>query len=112
MLPRHRVVAHCRTYESALAMVEAGIGVALVPQLSAQLGGQATYDVDLYAVPELERPIVALIPSQYRRAQPFPTFLDALARTAAGLRLPPVGKAPPFLRAGATVEPAAPSGAA
>ena len=50
---------------------QAGLGVALVPQLCAQLGGQAAYDVDLYAVPELERPIVALIPPQYRRAQPF-----------------------------------------
>lgn len=111
VLPRHEVVAHCRTYETALAMVEAGIGVALVPQLSAQLGGQSAYDVDLYAVPELERPIVALIPSQYRRAQPFPTFLDALGRAAAGLRLAPVGRAPPFLSAGVTIEPQSSSAA-
>ena len=52
VLPRHQVAAWCRTYESALAMVQAGLGVALVPQLCTQLGGQAAYDVDLHAVPE------------------------------------------------------------
>ena len=100
VLPRHQVVACCRTYKSALAMVQAGLGVALVPQLCAQLGGQVVYDVDLYAVPELERPIVALIPPQYRRAQPFATFLDCLARAAGALTPPPVGPSPPFLGVG------------
>lgn len=103
VLPRHEAVAQCRTYETALAMVEAGLGVALVPQLCTQLGGRAAYDVDLYAVPELERPIVALIPSQYRRAQPFATFLAALQKAATSVRLPPVGPTPPFLRAAGTV---------
>ena len=45
VLPRHQVAAWCRTYESALAMVQAGLGVALVPQLCTRLGGQAAYDV-------------------------------------------------------------------
>ena len=96
VLPRHQVAACCRTYKSALAMVQAGLGVALVPQLCTQLGGQAVYDVDLYAVPELERPIVALIPPQYRRAQPFAVFLDCLKQAADGLTLPTVGPTPPF----------------
>lgn len=97
VLPRHQIVAHCRTYETALAMVEAGLGVALVPQLCTQLGGRALYDLDLYAVPELERPIMALVPPQYRHAQPFATFLDALKVAAADLSLPPVLPPPPFL---------------
>lgn len=100
VLPRHQVTACCRTYESALAMVQAGLGVALVPQLCTQLGGQAVYDVDLYAVPELARPIVALIPPQYRRTQPFATFLDCLQRTADRMAEPVVRPAPPFLEAG------------
>lgn len=100
VLPRHQVTACCRTYESALAMVQAGLGVALVPQLCTQLGGKAVYDVDLYAVPELERPIVALIPPQYRRTQPFAAFLDCLRRTAEGVKLPTVRPTPPFLEAG------------
>ena len=45
VLPRHQVAAWCRTYELALAMVQAGLGVALVPQLCTRLGGQAAYDV-------------------------------------------------------------------
>jgi DNA-binding transcriptional LysR family regulator len=99
VLPRHQVAAQCRTYETALAMVEAGLGVALVPQLCTQLGGRLTHDVDLYAVPGLERPIIALVPPQYRRAQPFAAFLDALREAAGRLVLPPVGPAPPFLAA-------------
>jgi LysR family transcriptional activator of glutamate synthase operon len=104
VLPRHQVVASSRTYESALAMVEAGLGVALVPRLCTQLGGRAVYDVDLYEVPRLERPIVALVPPQYRRVQPFATFLDALARASSSLVLPPVGPTPPFLGAGRPAE--------
>ena len=97
VLPRHQVAAWCRTYELALAMVQAGLGVALVPQLCTQLGGQAVYDVDLYAVPEhgaadrgadpaaiSPRPAVRGVPGMPKRA-------------AAELDLPPVGPAPPFL---------------
>lgn len=97
VLPRHQTIAHCRTYEAALAMVEAGLGVALVPQLTTQLGGRTVFDVDLYAVSGMERPIMALIPPQYRRVQPFTTFLDALRRAARQLVLLPTGPTPPFL---------------
>ena len=99
VLPRHEVVAHCRTYETALSLVEAGIGVALVPQLCTQLGGRAIYDLDLYAVPELERPIIALIPPQYRRVHLFASFIDALQQAAAGLTLLLPCPTPPFLGA-------------
>lgn len=105
-LPRHEVIAQCRTYESALAMVEAGLGVALVPQLCTLIGGRTVFDVDLYAAPGLERPIVALVPPQYRRAQPFSTFLRCLQEAAAALQMPPMGPAPPFLVA-AQAEPSA-----
>ena len=79
---------------------QAGLGVALVPQLCTQLGGQAAYDVDLYAVPELDRPIVALIPPQYRRAQPFATFLGVPASARRRRAAPAAGRRrpPPFLR--------------
>lgn len=100
VLPRHEVIAQCRTYEAALAMVEAGLGVALVPQLTTQMRGRRMFDVDLHAVPSMERPIVALIPPQYRRAQPFSTFLEALQRSAAALDLLPVEPAAPFLARG------------
>lgn len=97
ILPRHEVVATCRTYESALAMVEAGIGVALVPLMTAQLHGRSIFDVNLYAVAEFRRPIVALVPPQYRRVQPFIGFLGALQAAGAALELPSLGPTPPFL---------------
>jgi DNA-binding transcriptional LysR family regulator len=100
VLPRHQVAAWCRTYESALAMVQAGLGVALVPQLCTRLGGQAAYDVTLYAVPGMERPIAALIPPQYHRTQPFAMFVQCLQRSAAGLALPSVAPTPMFIAAG------------
>lgn len=99
VLPRHEVVAQVRTYEVALSMVEAGLGVALVPLLSTQLGGRLLFDVGLYHAPGLKRPIVAMVPPQYLRVQPCATFLDALCEAGAAIQLPPVAPAPPFLHA-------------
>jgi DNA-binding transcriptional LysR family regulator len=97
-LPAHEIVAQCRTYEVALAMVEAGLGVALVPLLTTTgRGGRPMFDVDLYPVPEFERPIVALVPPQYLRAQPFAAFVDALKAAGAALEPPALPPAPPFL---------------
>jgi DNA-binding transcriptional LysR family regulator len=107
VLPRHGAFAWCRTYESALAMVEAGLGVALVPLLTAQLNGRLMFDVDLYRAPGLERPIVALVPPQYRRVEPFQGFLKALEATGTRLPLPAVRPAPPFLAVPAERGPAA-----
>ena len=61
--------------------------------------GRAIYDLDLYAVPELERPIIALIPPQYRRVHLFASFIDALQQAAAGLTLLLPCPTPPFLGA-------------
>lgn len=96
-LPRHEIVAQCRTYEVALSIVEEGLGVALVPLLTAQLNGRRLFEVDLYPAPGLERPIVALIPPQYLRVQPFTTFVDQLRAAGASLRLPGLPPPPPFL---------------
>jgi hypothetical protein len=79
-------------------MVEAGLGVALVPLLTTVgRGGRPMFDVDLYPVPEFERPIVALVPPQYLRAQPFAAFVDALKAAGAALEPPALPPAPPFL---------------
>ncbi|MDF1585470.1 LysR family transcriptional regulator [Marinimicrococcus flavescens] len=107
-LPRHTTVATCRTYESALAMVEAGLGVALVPLLTTRLNGRLLFDVELYPAPGLERPIVALVPPQYRRVQPWQCFIAALERAGAALQPPALPSPPPFLRAAADPAPARP----
>ena len=105
VLPRHQPVAQCRSYETALAMVEAGHGVALVPQLAAALNGRPLFDIRLYAVPERVRAIVALTPAQYLRVEPFRTFLDALRTAAQAVPLPSLAATPPFVRAALATTP-------
>jgi DNA-binding transcriptional LysR family regulator len=48
VLPEHRVVAHCRTYEVALELVRAGCGVRLVPGLTALQVFGSLDGIDLY----------------------------------------------------------------
>jgi LysR family transcriptional activator of glutamate synthase operon len=97
-LPHHRVVGHVRSYELALAMVQAGRGVAIVPALSARVNATASYDVTLYNIGLEQRRVVSLMPSQYRGAEPQATFVAALQAAGAATSLPPVEATPPFLR--------------
>ena len=78
ILPDYQEVARCRTHEMALSMVEAGLGIAIVPMLSTQLNGRVVFDVDLFDVPLKPRKIWAVLPSQYRSIQPYKRILDAL----------------------------------
>ena len=107
VLPRHEYVAQCRTYEVALAMVEAGLGVAIVPLLTTVHNGRPLFDVDLYPAPGLERLIVVVVPPQYLRVQPFAGFVDALKAAGAALSLPQLPSPPPFLSRAAREEQAA-----
>lgn len=77
-LPDYQEVARCRTHELALTMVEAGLGMAIVPMLSTQLNGRVVFDVDLYELPLEPRKIYALLPSQYRYMQPHARVLEML----------------------------------
>ena len=103
-LRHHKIVAQCRTYEVALAMVEAGLGTALVPLLATHLNGRLLFDVNLYEAPGLTRPLVALVPPQYLRVQPFAAFLEALQETGQRLVMPPISPPPPFLAAAAAAD--------
>jgi DNA-binding transcriptional LysR family regulator len=97
-LPHHRVVGRVRSYELALAMVQARRGVAIVPALSARISAAAGYDVALYDIGMEQRRVVALMPPQYRDAEPQATFIAALRAAGAAIRPPSVAPAPPFLR--------------
>ncbi len=99
VLPRHRLVAQSRTYELALSMVEAGVGVALVPALAVRVGRDCPFDISVYRTDLPVRRIVALIPSQYVRVQPYAAFLDALQQAGAGVQMPAIAAMPPFLGA-------------
>ncbi len=98
-LPEHSVVGRVRSYELALAMVQGGRGVAVVPALSARIGAGVSYEVTLYDIGLEQRDVVALIPSQYRGVEPHASFLSALRAAGSAIVLPPVEPTPPFLRA-------------
>lgn len=78
VLPDYQEVARCRTHEMALSMVEAGLGMAIVPLLSTQLNGRMVFDVDLFKLPLEPRKIWAILPSQYRYTQPHARVLEIL----------------------------------
>lgn len=80
IIPDYQEVARCRTHELALTMVEAGLGVAIVPMLSTQVNGRVVFDVDLFELPLEPRKIWALLPSQYRYTQPHARVLDMLKK--------------------------------
>jgi LysR family transcriptional regulator, transcription activator of glutamate synthase operon len=97
-LPNHHVVGRVRSYELALAMVQAGRGVAIVPALSARVSAGIGYDVTLYDLGMEMRRVVALMPSQYLTTEPHATFVAALRSVGAATPPPPVEPTPIFLR--------------
>ncbi len=99
MLPDSRVVAQCRSFEIAIGLVKAGLGVCLVPALSTLAWQGVPTGVRLYRVNLPPRRLVALLPSQYRRQEPYASVVDSLAAAAAGFALPPMLDTPPFLSA-------------
>ncbi len=99
LLPGHSNVAKCRSFEGAIAMVGAGLGICLAPSLSCVVGGSLVPGVRLYRVEaEQDRQIVALVPSQYRHNRPYAALLGALEQAAMEVPIPAIGEAPPFVR--------------
>ena len=97
MLPAHRIAAHCRSFELAVGLVRAGAGICLAPALSTVVGEAALDGIKLYRVNAQMRRIVALVPSQYRRLEPYSTLLDTLQRVGSEVGLPTILPTPPFL---------------
>lgn len=97
VLPHYKLFAQVRTYEVALSLVRSGLGVALVPALTAHPKHEDLGGITLYAVNQPKRRIVALVPSQYARVEPYSVFLAALQEAGRRITLPPIESAPPFL---------------
>lgn len=97
MLPGHRTVAQCRSFETAIGLVRAGNGVCLAPALSTMAGSVPLDGVSLYRVALPPRRIVALLASQYRRQEPYSGLIDALESAASRLVLQGIRDVPPFL---------------
>ena len=81
----------------AIELVKAELGVCLAPALSSVSGGTWPEGVRVYRLGLPPRRLVALLPSQYRRQEPFATLLDRIAETAAQFSPPPMLPPPPFL---------------
>lgn len=98
ILPSHRLVAHCRTYEVALGLVRSGFGVSLVPALTAFLVEGSLEGITLYATDHGSRKTVALLADQYLRLAPYKGFIDALKLAGRNVALPPIRPMPRLIR--------------
>src|ERR1700675_1391625 len=90
VLPSHRIVAHCRTYDVALELVRAGFGVCLVPALTAHQVAGSLDGVGLFATDHGNRRTVAIIADQYLRLAPYKGLVEALQAAGRGLAMPAI----------------------
>jgi DNA-binding transcriptional LysR family regulator len=90
VLPEHRIVAHCRTYDVALELVRAGFGVCLAPALTALQVAGSLDGIELYATDHGDRRTVAIIADQYLRLSPYKGLVEALQAAGRSLALPPI----------------------
>ncbi len=93
-----KIIAHTRSYEVALSMVEAELGVVVLPALTAMIGLDKSYDVNLYQTDLLDRKLVSLTPKQYESLDPVKSFISCLVKAGKQLNLPTVMSAPDILK--------------
>jgi len=98
VLPAHRLVAHCRTYEVALGLVRAGYGVCLVPALTAFLIEGSLEGIELFATDHGSRRTVAILADQYLRLAPYKAFVEALQQAGRTVAMPPILPMPHLIR--------------
>jgi DNA-binding transcriptional LysR family regulator len=94
VLPSHRIVAHCRTYEVALELVRSGFGVSLVPALTAFPARGSLDGIELFATDHGSRRTVAILADQYLRLTPYKQLVEALQIAGRNVVLPPISPMP------------------
>ena len=92
------VFANTRSYEVALSMVEAGLGVVVLPALTAVIGSGQVYNVNLYETEIMQRRLVSLTPNQFSKVEPSKSFIKCLVEAGNVLNLPKINKIPPILK--------------
>ncbi|HVG49841.1 MAG TPA: LysR family transcriptional regulator [Rubellimicrobium sp.] len=97
VIPGNRLAAQVRSFELVVEMVRSGLGVGVVPALSAMSGATPLDGVRLHRIGIEPRRIVAMFPAHSRTQEPFAGLLGALRGAGARLRLPPLADAPPFV---------------
>lgn len=98
VLPSHRIVARCRTYEVALELVRAGYGVSLVPALTALPHERSLDGIRLFETDHGNRRTVAILPDQYLRLAPYKQLIEALQVAGRSVVLPPILPMPQLIR--------------
>lgn len=93
-----KIIAHTRSYEVALSMVEAGLGVAVLPALTAVVGSDRSYNVNLYKTNIPDRRLVALYPKQYINIDPLRSFVKSLLIAGKNLTLPNINEVPKIFK--------------
>ena len=97
-LQTKKTIAHTRSYEVALSMVEAELGVVVLPALTAMIGFGKSYDVNLYQTDLLNRKLVSLTPKQNENLEPVKSFISCLVKAGKNLNLPTVKPTPLILK--------------
>ena len=97
LLPGNRLRARVRSFELALDLVRAELGVCIAPALSVLGDGADREGLRLYRIDMEPRRIVAMIPSHCRRIAPYADLLAALQAVGESVVLPPLEPAPPFV---------------
>lgn len=97
ILPGSDTTLRCRTFESALAFVEQGLGVAIVPELAVRQGDRLLFDVTLYDLGLTPRQTVFLTPTQSARLPSIMALEAALKAAAAALQPLDIRPVPAFV---------------
>ena len=97
-LNSNKIIAHTRSYEVALSMVEAGLGIVVIPALTALVGTKRSYNVNLYKTDLADRRLVSLTPKQYDNIEPSKSFNLSLIKAGKKLHLPEIKEAPNILK--------------
>lgn len=101
LIPDAEFALRCRSFETALAFVEAGCASAIVPELAVRQGARPLFDVTLYDMHLPARETVLMVPEQYLALPAIRALTEALHAAAAAL--PPLHVRPVPLFAAAAV---------
>ena len=98
LIPQHQMIVRCRSYETALAVVEGGQGVAIAPQLAIEQAGRRLFNVQAFRLPIPPRRLAVFAASQYMHVSVFKTFTEVLGRTGPQVPRGDLAPPPPFVR--------------
>ena len=79
-------------------MVEAELGIVVLPALTALIGFGGVYNVNLYQTDLLNRRLVSLTPKQYENLEPAKSFISCLVEAGKRLNLPKIKPVPSILK--------------